>query len=135
VCFEPLDADFVSDGDAPFNETRLWPFLAAEAGLEPLVRRGEATVEGLLLAFDGADRSRDADLDFEARRSAFTKSSLRIELQPDSPFLLAMSARSFQDCVFSEAVVIKGPNLRWNLDRAHHLYATVDSLGREVVRD
>jgi hypothetical protein len=43
-----------------------------------------------------------------------TRSSLRIELQPGSPLLLAISARSFQVCVLSVAVVIKGPDLRYS---------------------
>src|SRR5262249_17519094 len=43
-----------------------------------------------------------------ARTRALTKSSLRMECQPDRPLLLAISARSFQLCVFKEVVVIKG---------------------------
>src|SRR4051812_17725837 len=40
-----------------------------------------------------------------ARTSAFTSSSLRIECQPERPLFFAISARSFQLCVFREAVV------------------------------
>ena len=101
------------------------------SGFELLVLPSELLAEGLPLPREVVECGLGADFGFEARIIALTRSSFRIELQPDNPFRLAISARSFQDCVFNDAVVIKGSNLRWNRDRAYYEYATVDSLDRE----
>src|SRR5689334_5238355 len=58
--------------------------------------------------FAGAATARNLARFFAARTRAATSWSLRIECQPESPLLLAISARSFQLWVLREAVVIKG---------------------------
>src|SRR5687767_14580510 len=98
------------------------PFLACD--LEPLAcatcnfivaaeRRKPLDDEDLLLLTAAADLRRSR-FSFAERANALTSWSLRIECHPERPLCFAKSARSFQVCVFRDAVVIKRRFLRWD---------------------